>query len=253
MGWRSIRVCLEEKDLFKDQIKALLAANEHGNLRIMFPMISSLSELKSAKEIYRACLDELHADGIHPLEPELGVMIEVPSAVMMAEEFAREVDFFSIGTNDLIQFTLAVDRTNEHVAKLYEPHNPAVLRMIDRTVRAAHKEGIPVSCCGEMVSDPLSTLILVGLGVDELSMTPWSILECKKIIRSVGYEEVRKLASEVLRYHDAESVNYYLRQRYQRKIADLGISSLIISQEFSTKKDRGLVRVKDQIVNLGAL
>lgn len=237
MGWRSIRVCLSRKDLFKDQLKALLVASVEGNLRIMFPMISGLNELREAKALYQECRTELLDQGKELPEVKIGAMIEVPAAVMMVEALAKEVDFFSIGTNDLIQFTLAVDRTNELIANMFEPHHPAVLNMIDRVVRAAHREGIPVCVCGEMSSDPLSTLVLVGLGVDELSMTPWSIMECKKIIRSVNYEDAKATAKAVLKLDDAQSVNRYLRQKYLQTITDLGISSFITSHDVKDSLD----------------
>lgn len=231
MGWRSIRVCLTRKDLFREQLRALLLASRSGHLRIMFPMISSLDELHEAKALYQECRTQLLNEGVELPEVKVGCMIEVPAAVMMVEALAKEVDFFSIGTNDLIQFTLAVDRTNELIANMFEPHHPAVLNMIRRTVRAAHREGIPVCVCGEMSSDPLSTLVLVGLGVDELSMTPWSIMECKKIIRSVNYEDVKATANAVLKMDTAANVNRYLRQKYLQMIIDLGISSFITSHE----------------------
>ncbi len=238
MGWRSIRVCLSRKDLFKEQLRALLLASRSGHLRIMFPMISSVNELREAKKLYQECRTKLLNEGYTLPEVKLGCMIEVPAAVMMVDVLAKEVDFFSIGTNDLIQFTLAVDRTNELIANLFEPHHPAVLNMIDRTVRAAHHEGIPVCVCGEMSSDPLSTLVLVGLGVDELSMTPWSIMECKKIIRSVNYEDVKATARTVLKMDTAASVNRYLRQKYLQMIIDLGISSFITSHEVKNPLDK---------------
>lgn len=238
MGWRSIRVCLSRKDLFKEQLRALLLASSEGHLRIMFPMISSLNELRAAKALYQECRTELLNEGHTLPEVKVGCMIEVPAAVMMVDALAKEVDFFSIGTNDLIQFTLAVDRTNELIANLFEPHHPAVLNMIDQTVRAAHREGIPVCVCGEMSSDPLSTLVLVGLGIDELSMTPWSIMECKKIIRSVNYEDVKATARAVLKMDTAESVNRYLRQKYLQMIIDLGISSFITSHEVKNPLER---------------
>ncbi|MCR5029298.1 MAG: phosphoenolpyruvate--protein phosphotransferase [Fibrobacter sp.] len=238
MGWRSIRVCLSRKDLFKEQLRALLLASREGHLRIMFPMISSLDELREAKRLYQECRTQLLNEGVELPEVKVGCMIEVPAAVMMVDALAKEADFFSIGTNDLIQFTLAVDRTNELIANLFEPHHPAVLNMIDRTVRAAHREGIPVCVCGEMSSDPLSTLVLVGLGVDELSMTPWSIMECKKIIRSVNYEDVKATARAVLKMDTAESVNRYLRQKYLQMIIDLGISSFITSHDVKNPMDK---------------
>ena len=238
MGWRSIRVCLSRKDLFKEQLRALLLASREGHLRIMFPMISSLDELREAKRLYQECRTQLLNEGVELPKVKVGCMIEVPAAVMMVDALAKEVDFFSIGTNDLIQFTLAVDRTNELIANMFEPHHPAVLNMIDRTVRAAHREGIPVCVCGEMSSDPLSTLVLVGLGVDELSMTPWSIMECKKIIRSVNYEDVKATARTVLKMDTAESVNRYLRQKYLQMIIDLGISSFITSHDVKNPMDK---------------
>ena len=204
----------------------------------MFPMISSLDELREAKRLYQECRTQLLNEGVELPKVKVGCMIEVPAAVMMVDALAKEVDFFSIGTNDLIQFTLAVDRTNELIANMFEPHHPAVLNMIDRTVRAAHREGIPVCVCGEMSSDPLSTLVLVGLGVDELSMTPWSIMECKKIIRSVNYEDVKATARTVLKMDTAESVNRYLRQKYLQMIIDLGISSFITSHDVKNPMDK---------------
>ncbi len=227
MGWRSIRVCLDRVDIFHEQLKALLTANEKGNLRILLPMISGLHELRQAKAHIRACQEELEQEGHKIPHVEVGIMIEVPAAVMQVEQLAKEADFFSIGTNDLIQFTLAVDRTNEMIADMFEPHHPAILNMIYMTVVAAHKEGIPVAVCGEMSADPFSILLLIGLGVDELSMTPWSIMEAKKIIRSINYEDVNEIALHALKLDDAESVNAYLHQRYAQSIADLGINSYV--------------------------
>ncbi len=235
MGWRSIRVCLDKEDLFCAQLKALLLANTKGNLRILLPMISGMSEIRRAKEFIRKCRRELEAAG-HKVAPvKIGVMIEVPAAVMIVDKLAKEVDFFSIGTNDLIQFTLAVDRTNELITNMFQPHHPAVLSMIYQTVRAAHREGIPVAVCGEMSADPMSVLLLVGLGVDELSMTPWSVMSTKKIIRSINFEDVRETALTVLQMDDAESVNAYLHKKYAQPIQDLGISSVVGQVENSKK------------------
>ncbi len=227
MGWRSIRVCLDRVDIFHEQLKALLTANEQGNLRILLPMISGLHELRKAKAHIKACQQELEEQGYKLPHVEVGIMIEVPAAVMQVEQLAKEADFFSIGTNDLIQFTLAVDRTNEMIADMFEPHHPSILNMIYMTVVAAHKEGIPVAVCGEMSADPFSILLLIGLGVDELSMTPWSIMEAKKIIRSINYEDVNEVALHTLKLDDAASVNAYLHQRYAQAIADLGITSYV--------------------------
>ena len=233
MGWRSIRVCLDHEELFKEQLKALLVANTKGNLRILLPMISSMQELRRSKLHIENCKKELESEGIFCHDVELGVMIEVPAAVMLVDKLAKEVDFFSIGTNDLIQFTLAVDRTNELISSMFQPHHPAVLNMIHKTVMAGHREGISVAVCGEMSADPMSSLLLVGLGVDELSMTPWSIMECKKIIRSINYEDVRETAQNVLKMDDTESVNAYLKKKYSQTITDLGISSFISSPELN--------------------
>lgn len=231
MGWRSIRVCLEHEDLFEMQLKALLVANTKGNLRILLPMISSMQELRRSKEHIEKCRKELESEGVFCHDVELGVMIEVPAAVMLVDKLAKEVDFFSIGTNDLIQFTLAVDRTNELISSMFQPHHPAVLNMIHKTVMAAHREGISVAVCGEMSADPMSSLLLVGLGVDELSMTPWSIMECKKIIRSINFEDVRETAQNVLKMDDTESVNAYLKKKYSQTITDLGVSCFISTPE----------------------
>jgi phosphotransferase system enzyme I (PtsI) len=250
MGWRSIRLCLDCKDIFKEQLKALIEAGDRGNLKIMFPMISSVDELEKAKNIYNDCCVELREEGLSVPKIEMGVMIEVPSAVMVVEEIAKRADFLSIGTNDLIQFTLAVDRSNGKIASMYEPHHPAILRSIKLIVDAAHKEGIPVSVCGEMAADPLSTLLLVGLGVDELSMASWCIMECKKIIRSVNYDEVRAISAEALKFADSVSVNVFLRKKYFQKIKGLGISSFILTQEFFGN-DRALVKIDGEIERVG--
>jgi phosphotransferase system enzyme I (PtsI) len=246
MGWRSIRLCLDRKDIFKEQLKALIEAGDKGNLKIMFPMISGIGELERAKEIYNECLAELAREDIIVPKIEIGAMIEIPSAVMIVEEIAKRVDFLSIGTNDLIQFTLAVDRSNGKIASMYEPHHPAILRSIKMVIDAAHKEGIPVSVCGEMAADPLSTLLLVGLGIDELSMASWCIMECKKIIRSVNYDEIRAISMEALKFADSVSINDFLKKKYSKKIGSLGISSFITAQDFSSS-DRALVRINGEI------
>jgi len=232
MGWRSIRLCLDQKDIFKEQLKALIEAGDLGNLKIMFPMISSVEEMERVKEIYDECSTELRGEGLEIPKIELGAMIEIPAAVMVMEEIAKMVDFVSIGTNDLIQFTLAVDRSNGKIASMYEPHHPAVLRSIKMIVDAAHKEGIPVSVCGEMAADPISALLLVGLGVDELSMASWCIMECKKIIRSVNYDEARAISVEALKFADSVSVNAFLKKKYYQKIKGLGISNFITLPDF---------------------
>ncbi|NLM35514.1 MAG: phosphoenolpyruvate--protein phosphotransferase, partial [Clostridiales bacterium] len=183
LGYRAIRLCLDRKDLFKTQLRALLRASIYGNLKIMFPMISTPEEFEKAKEVLQECMKELRQEGIEFNENiPLGIMIEVPSAAIRADEFAKLVDFFSIGTNDLIQYTLAVDRTNEKISHLYNTMDPAVLRLIKFTIDAAHKEGKCCGMCGEMAADEKAIPILLEYGLDEFSMNPASILRTKQVI-----------------------------------------------------------------------
>ncbi|MGO5064296.1 MULTISPECIES: phosphoenolpyruvate--protein phosphotransferase [unclassified Clostridium] len=183
LGYRAIRLCLDRKELFKVQLRALLRASAFGNLKIMFPMISSLSEFKAAKELLKECMNELKAEGKEFNENlETGIMVEIPAAAICADELAKHVDFFSIGTNDLIQYTLAADRMNEKISYLYDPMHPAVLRLIKMTIDAAHKEGKWCGMCGEMAGDENAIETLVEYGLDEYSMSASSILTAKKII-----------------------------------------------------------------------
>ena len=200
LGWRGIRVSLTRIGMFKEQLRAILRASAHGRLGVMFPLVSGIGELMKAKAILQECMDQLDRDGI-PYDPgiEVGVMVEVPSAALMANEMAKEVDFFSIGTNDLIQYTLAVDRVNKHVSKLYKPTNPAVIRLIKMTVDAANNNGIWTGVCGEMASDLELTPLLIGLGVDELSVGTHRLPRIKKAIRSLSYAECAAVADEALR------------------------------------------------------
>jgi phosphotransferase system enzyme I (PtsI) len=199
LGLRAIRFCLKEEALFRIQLRAILRASDQGKLRIMFPMISGIEEIREAKRILNEVKDELTARGT-PLgkDIEIGIMIEVPSAVIIAEELAREVDFFSIGTNDLIQYVLAIDRINERVTYLYEPLHPAVLRLIKQVVDIGHKAGIRVAMCGEMAGEPAYTMILLGLELDELSMNPLAIPRVKKIIRGATLKESKALLDKVM-------------------------------------------------------
>lgn len=199
LGLRAIRFCFKEKLIFKTQLRAMLRASVFGKLKILLPMISDLEELRKAKSILEEVKHDLDKEKIdYDPKVKLGIMIEVPSAVMIADELAREVDFFSIGTNDLIQYTLAIDRGNENVAYLYRPLHPAVLRMLRMAIDAAHRAQIEVSICGEMAGEPLYILILMGFGLNELSMNALSIPKAKKIIRSVDYTAARALQEKIL-------------------------------------------------------
>lgn len=215
LGLRSIRFSLFEQDLFCSQVRALLRASVHGRLRILLPLISALSELREARALIGEVMDGLHHDGqSSAASVEIGMMVEVPSAVVMADIFAREVDFFAIGTNDLIQYSLAIDRGNQYVAHLYEPFHPAVLRMIYQTVQAGRQGGIPVSLCGEMAGDVLCAPLLIGFGVDELSMRPAMIPQVKRLLRHVRHEDLRQLSAQVLRCEDSSQVRELLSTAY---------------------------------------
>jgi phosphotransferase system enzyme I (PtsI) len=210
LGWRAIRFCLARPDIFKVQLKAILRASAHGNLKLMYPMISGIEELEEANEILRAVKEELRTKSI-PFDSniQVGAMIEVPSAAMTADILAREADFFSIGTNDLIQYSLAVDRANEKVAYLYEPAHPAVLRMIKNIIEAAHSARIWVGMCGEMAGEVSLTLILLGLGLDEFSMPPSVIPEVKYIIRSITLKQAQDIANEALTLSTGKEIEEY--------------------------------------------
>ncbi len=207
LGWRGIRVSLQETELFKTQLRACLRASARGNVRLMYPMISGVEELVAANGLLEECQAELRREGV-PFDEdmEVGCMIELPSAVMVAPELAKEVDFFSVGTNDLIQYTIAVDRVNERVADLYQPGHPAILRLLEMVVEAAHDADIWVGVCGEMAGDPLFTPVLVGLGVDELSVGPSQILRVKHALRQLDSLECEVMVKELLRLPTVEEV-----------------------------------------------
>ena len=215
LGYRAIRLCLDRKDIFKTQLRALYRASVHGKLRIMFPMISSLEELLDAKEVIKEVLKELDAENIaYSNDVEVGMMIEIPSAAVLSDVLAKHVDFFSIGTNDLIQYTCAVDRMNQKISHLYNQFNPAVLRLIKMVIDNAHKEGKWVGMCGESAGDQRMIPILLGFGLDEFSMSPISILPARKLITSLSYADMQKFADEVLAMGTAKEIKEYVDKTF---------------------------------------
>ena len=213
LGWRAVRICLDKVDLFKDQLKALLRASAFGPLKIMIPMISSMGEIQSVKRILDEVKKELDAEKIK-FDPhtELGIMIEIPSAAILAEKLADEVDFFSIGTNDLIQYTLAVDRGNIKIAHYYDLYNPAVLMLIQTTLDAGSKKGIKVSMCGEAAGEPLATILLLGLGLREFSMSPNQIPKIKELISQVELKVAKEVTKKVMEMSCEKSIKKYLEE-----------------------------------------
>lgn len=211
LGYRAIRYCLDRKDIFTTQLRALLRASVYGKLRIMFPMISSLEELLEAKKMLNSAKEELLNEKIEVSDSiEVGMMIEVPSAAIISDQLAKHVDFFSIGTNDLIQYTTAVDRMNEKISYLYNPLNPGVLRLIKMVIDNAHKEGIWAGMCGEMAGDQKLIPILLGMGLDEFSMSPISILPARKLVSSLSLEEAKKISDKVLSLGSANEIDEFL-------------------------------------------
>jgi phosphotransferase system enzyme I (PtsI) len=222
LGLRAIRFCLRELELFRIQLKAILRASAHGQVRVMFPLISSIQEMREARRLLQDVQAELRAKG-QLFDPRLavGAMIEVPAAVTLVGLLAKEADFFSIGTNDLIQYALAIDRGNKQVASLYQPLHPAVLRMILQVVEAGRAAGIPVAVCGEMAGDPLYIPILLGLGVDELSMNHMSIPMVKKVIRLISYEEAKDMARQAMDMATVEEINEFAAQEMNRRFPEI--------------------------------
>jgi phosphoenolpyruvate-protein phosphotransferase (PTS system enzyme I) len=207
LGCRAIRFCLDRPDIFKAQLRAILRASAVGNVRMMFPMISGVSELRQAKDVVESCRLELRSEGIPFREDmEIGIMIEIPSAVLVADALAKEVDFFSIGTNDLIQYTIAVDRVNERIAHLYEPTHPAIVRLIEMTVIAAHSNNIWVGVCGEMAGEISLTPLLVGLGVDELSASAGLVPRVKKAVQMLDTKECLQLVEDIRSLDSASAI-----------------------------------------------
>ena len=223
LGWRAIRLCLEKVDIFKAQLRAILRASIMGNVKILIPMISCMEEIYKTKQIIEEVKKELQEKQI-PFDKdiEIGVMVEIPSAATMTDIIAEEVDFLSIGTNDLIQYSLAVDRGNVRIAHLYKRLPPAVLRTVKHIVDAGHSKGVWVGMCGEMAADPLATLILLGLDLDELSISPSMLPEVKKIIRTVTFSDAQRFAEKALQMKTSEQIEVYLKNilstRYKLKI-----------------------------------
>ena len=221
LGDRSIRMCLHDIPMFKRQLRAIMRASVAGDVRIMFPMICTIMELRQAKMVLNDVLEELEDEGVEfRRDIPIGMMVEVPSAVIQADQFAKEVNFFSIGTNDLIQYTLAVDRTNEKVAGLFCPAHPAVLKLIRDTIRSGARNSISVSVCGEMGGDPLYTLLLLGLGLNIFSMNGPDIPEVKKIIRSTTMEHARQVARRVMSFDSERQVMHFLREETRKIIPE---------------------------------
>lgn len=207
LGFRAIRLCLEEKDMFRTQLRALLRASTYGNLKIMFPMIATLDEFRQAKAMLEEEKAKLISEGVAVSEDiEVGIMVEIPSTAVLADQFAKEVDFFSIGTNDLIQYTMAADRMNERVSYLYQPYSPSILRLVKMVIDAAHKEGKWTGMCGEMAGDETAIPLLLGLGLDEFSMSATSILKARAQIRHLSKSDMEKMAEQALQLPTTEEV-----------------------------------------------
>lgn len=207
LGFRAIRLCLEEKDLFRTQLRALLRASVYGKLCVMFPMIATVQEFRAAKALFLEEKEKLVAEGVAVSNDiELGIMVEIPSTAVIADIFAKEVDFFSIGTNDLIQYTMAADRMSEKVSYLYQPYNPAILRLVKNVIEASHKEGKWTGMCGEMAGDSLAIPLLLGMGLDEFSMSATSILQARSQIKNLTLDEMKELVEKAVMCATTEEV-----------------------------------------------
>ncbi|ADH98920.1 phosphoenolpyruvate--protein phosphotransferase [Salisediminibacterium selenitireducens] len=215
LGFRAIRLCLEKDDMFRVQLRALLRASAFGNLKIMFPMIATLEEFRQGKAMLEEEKAKLVADGVQVSDDlEVGIMVEIPSTAVMAPQFAKEVDFFSIGTNDLIQYTMAADRMNEQVSYLYQPYNPAILNLVKMVIDASHKEGKWTGMCGEMAGDEVAIPLLVGLGLDEFSMSATSILPARSQLSKLTKEQAKQTAEEALQMNTSEEVKALVTERF---------------------------------------
>ena len=213
LGYRAIRLCLDRRDIFKTQVRALLRASTYGKLAIMFPMIATIDEFKDAKQFVLDTKEELIKEGVKVSDSiEIGMMVEIPASAVLADEFAKYADFFSIGTNDLIQYSMAADRMSEKVAYLYQPLNPAILRLIKMTIDGAHSQGKWCGMCGEMGGDPMAAPVLLGLGLDEFSMSASKILPTRKIITSLNKKEMEELASKAVKCHTESEVSELVKK-----------------------------------------
>jgi len=222
LGLRAIRFCLQQPEMFKNQLRAILRASAFGNIQVMFPMISGLQELLDARKILREVMAELDREGTaYDRNIKVGLMIEVPSAVTVADILAKHADFFSIGTNDLIQYALAIDRVNEHVAFMYQPFHPAILRMILQVIKAAKQAGIKVALCGEMAGDPLCTSVLLAMGIDELSLNAGGIPMIKKMIRSLSLDQAKTDLRKIIKLDTAAQVREFIVKKMQPLLDEL--------------------------------
>ena len=212
LGYRAIRLCLDRKDIFRTQLRALCRASVYGKLCIMFPMIATINEFKEAKAIFEECKADLVKEGVAVSDDiEVGMMVEIPAAAVLADEFSKYADFFSIGTNDLIQYSMAADRMSEKVAYLYQPYNPSILRLINMTIKGAHKNGKWVGMCGAMAGEPYAVPILLGLGLNEFSMSATQILKARQIVNGLSFEEMQDVADKCLNMDSAEEVLDYVK------------------------------------------
>lgn len=222
MGWRAIRFCLARPDVFKTHLRAILRASAYGKIRLMYPMISGIEEFRQANAVLEDVKRELRSECLKFDENmPVGAMIEIPSAAMTSDVIAKEADFFSIGTNDLIQYSLAVDRVNEKIAYLYEPAHPGVLALIKMVIENAHRENIPVGLCGEMAGDLALVLVLLGMGLDEFSVSPIAVPEIKKIIRSVKYRDAREIAKKACEFKTGGEVQNYLKEKLREFVPEI--------------------------------
>ena len=224
LGLRSIRLALRNRDLFRTQLRAILRASAFGDIRIMFPLIGTIMELRQARMVLADAMEDLEEAGIaFDREMKVGMMVEVPSAIIMMDRFVEEVDFFSIGTNDLIQYCLAVDRSNKDVANLYTAADPAVIRMIEMAVRTANEHSIPISLCGQMGGNPMYTMLLLGLGLRSFSVTPAAVPELKRVCRSVGIDQCNRVAEQVSTLESAHMVKAYLKEELTKVFPEFPI------------------------------